>query len=1380
MLWGLSTVLTLVIILLGTLGGLLTTESGTRWLAEHGQRLAPVDLHIDQVDGTLFTELHLHGLHLALPDGPTINLSSGRIGVSARSLLRGELNVRVLTARGLHVDLPPPAGDTGPDTPGADEPFALPDSFRLPLAVRLGQVRIENLEVRQAGAPVASITRLTARARARGARIELHALELDMPAIRARLAGEIEADGDYPLHLRGEWQARLPAAVAKGLGTDEARGELEVSGALRESVQLAHDLHAGIELNLQASARALFTTPTLDLVAQWQPFTYHLAPEQAVAMEAGRLDLQGTPEDWAMNLETAATLTPWPRITLNTRAHGDLESLLIEALELNSEAGRVALAGPIRFVDRLDWDLTLEAEGLDAAALGLEVDAGLEHLKAQLQGTLPLGIDTPPLAALEANATIDELAGHYQGHPISGSLNVRLADGQMRIEDTRLAIRDTAQLELTGAATGLAGNLAEPDHRILFDLGLDLAAPELARLHPALEGQIEQLRLTLNGDYAPASGALAARLGLDPLRAHLRGIDITGDAQLTLTETSGHIERLQIATGTGARLALSGDLDWSEGLGWDLALEGEGLDPSLVVAEVPGQIGLALTSEGHLDTHGAPRLQARLQRLEGTLRDQPVSGRGQLHLEGGLLRVEQMDLALGRTTLTANGEWAETLDFALRLDAPELERLWPDLAGRLELDAHITGEPNRPRVVARGTGAGLRLADITLEQLQLEADAGLGAAAPAEIDLRLTGLDLANGTRVETLRLDASGHIDEHRVTLAADAAALGSLNLALQGRLDPDTLHWRGQVTRLDLDQPAGGPWKLAEPVALEGAPERAHLERLCLAREDGRLCAEGRWNASTGAEFAADARALDLAWLEPFLPPELAIAGLLNAAASGRMDADGTLTADLDVTPSDGHLVVRDEDGQLGEVPYRDVRLTARVRDRDVDASLRLDFLDGGVARSDIRLRPDGDDLRLDGDLVARLEDLSWLAALSPEIQRLRGSLDARLTFGGRLDAPLVEGEVAFRNGGVLIPEAGIDVVIPQITARVVSAEELTLSGRLESGDGSIDLDGRVDLGGDGPRAELNLAGKDFLVVNRLDAEARITPDLQLVFTPADGIRVRGEVFLPWARIRPPDLPPGAIRVSGDEVILGEEIQEAQGLKTDIRIRIRLGDDVRFDGYGLTARFAGEVDVEEITGQPTQLFGEITIPEGQYSDYGQDLRVERGSLVFQGPAENPELDLRAVRTVREYNVTVGLEIRGTPDNLRSRVISDPPMDETEAMSFLLTGRPLSGASQSDGNMIAAAAAAYGLEQGAVITERIGRELGLDEVELDTEGGLDESALTLGLYLSPRLLLRYSIGLFDNTSKVLLRYELTRNLSVETSSGTTEQAVDLIYRIER
>ncbi|MEI2420469.1 translocation/assembly module TamB domain-containing protein, partial [Arthrospira platensis SPKY2] len=103
----------------------------------------------------------------------------------------------------------------------------------------------------------------------------------------------------------------------------------------------------------------------------------------------------------------------------------------------------------------------------------------------------------------------------------------------------------------------------------------------------------------------------------------------------------------------------------------------------------------------------------------------------------------------------------------------------------------------------------------------------------------------------------------------------------------------------------------------------------------------------------------------------------------------------------------------------------------------------------------------------------------------------------------------------------------------------------------------------------------------------------------------------------------------------------------------------------------------------------------------------------------------------------------------------------------------PLSGAGEREGNLIAGAAAAWGLEQAGLITQRLGSELGLD-VQLDADDGLDQSALTIGTYLSPRLLLRYSIGLFDGSNRITLRYELTRSLSVETTSGADGQGIDL------
>jgi translocation and assembly module TamB len=109
-----------------------------------------------------------------------------------------------------------------------------------------------------------------------------------------------------------------------------------------------------------------------------------------------------------------------------------------------------------------------------------------------------------------------------------------------------------------------------------------------------------------------------------------------------------------------------------------------------------------------------------------------------------VLKLEQLDLALGRNTVAASGEWADTLDFQLRLDAPDLDRAWPDLAGRMELEARLTGDPDRPRLRARGTGSGLRFADLALAQLELDANAGLDQGAPTAIDLRLAGLEPAD------------------------------------------------------------------------------------------------------------------------------------------------------------------------------------------------------------------------------------------------------------------------------------------------------------------------------------------------------------------------------------------------------------------------------------------------------------------------------------------------------------------------------------------------------------------------------------------------------------------------------------------------------------
>ena len=97
---------------------------------------------------------------------------------------------------------------------------------------------------------------------------------------------------------------------------------------------------------------------------------------------------------------------------------------------------------------------------------------------------------------------------------------------------------------------------------------------------------------------------------------------------------------------------------------------------------------------------------------------------------------------------------------------------------------------------------------------------------------------------------------------------------------------------------------------------------------------------------------------------------------------------------------------------------------------------------------------------------------------------------------------------------------------------------------------------------------------------------------------------------------------------------------------------------------------------------------------------------------------------------------------------------------------------------MLSGAALSLGLQRSQLITRQIGSTLGLDEF---TVGGDDvaRSSLLLGKQVTPDLFVRYALGLFQQSGKLLLNYRLTDSLSLEAESGA-QQGLDLIYQIER
>ncbi|MCG5501447.1 translocation/assembly module TamB domain-containing protein [Ectothiorhodospira lacustris] len=1016
-----------------------------------------------------------------------------------------------------------------------------------------------------------------------------------------------------------------------------------------------------------------------------------------------------------------------------------------------------------------------EAEPLAVDSLRLSLHLDQEHVLIR-----HLAMESPLAHVLAAGR-----AGLAQPYPVDLGLDWNLPLPEAAGDLLPNAEQARGQLTMQGDLTRLTLH-----HRVFAPVAL-VSEGEIQNPITALSVDLTHhwqaltLDLAEAGSLTLAEGRLVTRGRPDAYTLNL-DTAVTLDQWPTLTLSlaaegdmeSLHPTPLSIRSEAGD-LDLSGRVTWHEGLAWALDLQGRNLEPGRFVADLPGRLQLGLRSEGRLDDTRGVITRIDLRELSGNLRGFPVRGQGRIDVTGTHLESPGLQLAVGDNRLNARGTVTERLDLAFDLQAPDLPGLWPGLEGRLQARGQVQGPLDSPQITATAQGQGMGYGDLNLRRLNLDLRAGLSPQSPLQLNLTVEALRLGEALNLERLTLTGEGRGDDHQIRLDLDADQ-GRLGLSLAGSLaDSVPTAWSGRLTRLNLDQPLAGTWQLETPVPLRASAQSAELGQLCLLQNEARLCLDGTWSDGAGGQARLRLSDLALEGLTPLLPPNLQLDGYLDARADLRLDEH--LSLEARILPSDGNLRVQGLEGDEQIIAYQQARVDLRVEDRDIETTLQFGFLEGGTvnARVTAQPRPDGE-LTLQGIARADLTELRWLEMLVPQIREPAGRIGADLTLAGTLSDPLIDGQITLTDGRMQVPDLGISLDELTLTARNEGTERLVFDGGVRSGPGRLSLSGHalLDPGNQYP-VSLSIQGERFQAARRPDVELLISPDLSIT-VQGERVIVRGDVTIPEATLTLLEMPQQAVSVSRDEIIIDAGTDETLPLQVIARVRVILGEQVRISGFGLEARLSGNVMVQETPGMSTRLIGEVRVDEGRYRSYGQDLTVERGVFLFQGPPENPGLNLRASRRIPVHDVLVGIEIIGTLEEPRSRVFSDPAMEDSEALAFLVTGRPLSGGSETDAGAIASAIAMYGIERGAFITDRIGQQLGLDEFAVDTGTDLDDAALMMGRYLSPRLYLRYAMGLFQQSSTVMLNYQLTRTLSLETRSGTDAQSMDLIYRRER
>lgn len=176
----------------------------------------------------------------------------------------------------------------------------------------------------------------------------------------------------------------------------------------------------------------------------------------------------------------------------------------------------------------------------------------------------------------------------------------------------------------------------------------------------------------------------------------------------------------------------------------------------------------------------------------------------------------------------------------------------------------------------------------------------------------------------------------------------------------------------------------------------------------------------------------------------------------------------------------------------------------------------------------------------------------------------------------------------------------------------------------------------------------------------------------------------------------------------------------------------------------------------------GTVNARNGTFVAYGQRLEIDRGYLYFNGPAADPALDIVALR--KRLAVEAGVAVTGTLRNPLVRVVSNPPLPQGEALSWLMLGRPPSQAGAGELSALPLATSALA----GKATGSIARRLKLDEVGLREGGAASQQFLTLGKRITDRIYVAFeqSIGAFEN----LLRIEmtLTERIVLRAQAGET------------
>jgi translocation and assembly module TamB len=952
-----------------------------------------------------------------------------------------------------------------------------------------------------------------------------------------------------------------------------------------------------------------------------------------------------------------------------------------------------------------------------------------------------------PLQALEARAgpadlhalepqwprtaLLLELAGSAGGaEALAGTIALRNAQhGPLDAQRVPLATLDARfttdfaslslhELRITGPGTLTGSARIEPK-----EVRLELLAADL---------DLRAMRSTLRRTRLRGPLTLVASQNTQALRGALAQDGMSLAAEAVRTGDIIEIRELR-AEASGGEATGGGRLHLGQPLRFEAALRLARFDPARFGDYPQGSINGQVQAGGTLQESFA--VDARWSVADSTLRGEPLSSRGRARFTQNRISRADIEAELGGARLAARGAFGRPGDeLDLQLEAPDLAQFVDRVSGRLSASARLSGTWQAPR---------------------------------GSVQAQAFRVTLPNRMMLASVTARASGTLDRHDGEIRAQAEGI-DLVARLRGGWRATT-GWTGELYAL---RNAGAyPLELMQPASLAFSPGHAELGRLQARLAGGRLLVNQLVWSETRTASSGEVEGLPAQWL------------VLAAGLAERVRASMLLDGrwDLAAAPAlSGTLSLRRRAGDLAVLP-EELALElekAEVQARFSEGALQATASFGsryGTADARGSLGGFGADAPLDASARVQFAELRSLLQPFLEEARVDGRLAAHLHAGGTLGKVSLSGSLEGDGLALQIPPYGVFLRDGELRAALEGDRLRVTRFSIAGSSGRLTASGTLPLRAqDG--AHLDWRAESFGLLAR--------PDLRLTVSGAGEARLEERRFSLSGALRAErgylELRQDRLPQLGDDVVIVGQPRAPAGKSARVPlaldVQLDLGEQLEVRGYGFEGRLAGRLQVETTKDGTLRAYGRIQAVNATFLAYGQRLQVDPGIAIFDGPLENPALQMTAWR--RNQQVEAGVQISGTARAPRVQLVSQPPVPEAERLSWLVLGRAPGEATKADLGLLQAAAGAL-LARGdqMPLDRRIAQTFGVDEISLRGSGQVGDQVVAVGKRLSDRLYVSYEQGLGVAASALVkLDLALSQRWSVRAETGTSS-GLGLFYR---